>query len=88
MRRPTRKTVQRTFNALMLGALSVGASQALAAPASPAVSNGCQIWQQTQCTDWCRSLHPNNPYVVGQCTSFGGSSYYDCTCAARIADNT
>jgi hypothetical protein len=69
------------FNALMLGALGVGASQALAASASPAVSYGCRTWQQTACTDWCRSMNGGNPNVVGECTSFGGSSYYDCVCA-------
>ena len=75
MRSPTRKVFQGVFNALMLGALSFGASQALAAPASPAVSYGCSIWQQADCTNWCRSMHPFNPYVVGQC------SIGTCTCA-------
>lgn len=80
MRSPTRKVFQRVFNALMVGALSFGASQALAAPASAAVSYGCQTWQQTACTDWCRSMHGGNPFVVGECSSFGGSSSYDCVC--------
>lgn len=81
MRSSRRKALQGVLNALMLGALGVGASQALAAPATAAVSDGCQTWQQTECTDWCRSRHPYNEYVVGECTSFGGSSYYECKCA-------
>jgi hypothetical protein len=80
MQRPGRRVFQGVFNALMLGALGVGASQVLASPAE--ASTGafrCQAWQQTACTEWCRSMNPYDSYIIGKCTSIG-TTYYDCVC--------
>lgn len=75
----SRKWFRSAFGALVAGALGFGTTQALASPAMAPVPFGCQEWQQAECTDWCRSMHPHHLSVTGRCSSSGGS-YYSCTC--------
>lgn len=84
MRDPSRMLFRGVFGALVLGALGLGATQALATPATRDML-ACQAWQQAQCTEWCRSMHEHFPNVVGECSTFGGSDYF-CQCAVVPED--
>lgn len=60
MRRPTRKVFRGAFNALMLGALGFGATQALASPAAPAAVVGCSKLEASECLWGCKEQFGSN----------------------------
>ena len=65
MRRPTRRVSQGVFNALMLGALGFGATQALASPAAPAAAY-CTREEAGECNVACQEAL--GPSYRGKCT--------------------
>lgn len=71
MRRPNRKLLRGAFNALMLGAIGLGAGQALAAPqeASAAEAATCSAYEQQRCVEYCDNLYgPGNSQ--SRCTQY------------------
>ncbi|HEU0077961.1 MAG TPA: hypothetical protein VFQ76_09960 [Longimicrobiaceae bacterium] len=65
MQRPTRKVFRGVFNALMLGALGLGATQALASPAAPAAAY-CTREEAAECNWACQEAL--GPSYRGRCT--------------------
>ncbi|MET0396971.1 MAG: hypothetical protein ABW277_09135 [Longimicrobiaceae bacterium] len=70
MRRSNRKPLRGAVNALMLGAIGLGAGQALAAP--PEASAGaaaCSAYELQRCVEYCDNLHgPGNSQA--RCTQY------------------
>jgi hypothetical protein len=71
MQRPGTKVFRGVFNALMLGAIGLGAGQALAAPpeAAAAGAAACSAYELQRCVEYCDNLHgPGNSQA--RCTQY------------------
>ncbi len=79
MRRSNRKLSRGAFNALMLGVLGAGASQALAASpeASAAGAAVCSAYELQRCVEYCDDLHgPGNSQA--RCTQYATGPRCSC----------
>lgn len=66
MRRSNRKLLRGAFNALMLGVLGAGASQALASPAAAPAAGYCTREEAGECNVACQEAL--GPSYRGRCT--------------------
>ena len=79
MRRSNRKLLRSAFNALMLGTVGAGASQALAAPAEASAAGAatCSAYEQQRCVEYCDNLYgPGNSQ--SRCTQYATGPRCSC----------
>lgn len=76
MRSPGRKVIQGVFNALALGALGFGATQALASPAAAKAADYCTRQDQSVCWNYCYDNYGEE--YRARCYKYNG--FIDCEC--------